>query len=366
MRDHDRARPLLRLAVAGAWFLSGWMHRVYDGRPGALGRVFGPVERLTYRLLGIDPAQEQTWREYARSVLLFSAAGVGAPLRPPAAAGPPAAQPRRLEGRPPRHRVQHRLELRHQHQLAELRRRVDDVVPHADGRPGGAELRLRRRRHRHRRRADPRLHALRLGDDRQLLGRPRSAAASTCCSRSPSCSRSCSSSRGVVQTFAGPVTAHTLEGAEQVIARGPAASQIAIKHLGTNGGGFFNANSAHPFESGTPLTNTLELWAELLIAVRDALPVRPHARPPAPGRRAVRGDGLIFGTGLAVSLSAETRSTPALTAAGLVTRAQHGGQGAAAHRAGGGDVLGRHDDDVDRRRQLRRTTRTRGRRRHRR
>ena len=98
-------------------------------------------------------------------------------------------------------------------------------------------------------------------------------------------------SRGVVDTFAGPVTAHTLEGAEQVIERGPAASQIAIKQLGTNGGGFFNANSAHPFESSTPLTNTLELWSELLIAF--ALPFlfgRMVGRP-APGRRAVRRDG---------------------------------------------------------------------------
>ena len=63
--------------IAAAWFLSGWMHRVYDGRTGPLGRVFGPVERVTYRLLGIDPGKEQTWREYARSVLLFSAASVG-------------------------------------------------------------------------------------------------------------------------------------------------------------------------------------------------------------------------------------------------------------------------------------------------
>jgi len=70
---------------------------------------------------------------------------------------------------------------------------------------------------------------------------------------------------GVIQNFHSYQMAHTLHGAEQVIPMGPAASQIAIKQLGTNGGGFFNANSAHPFENPTPLTNLLEMLAILLI-----------------------------------------------------------------------------------------------------
>jgi len=72
--------------------------------------------------------------------------------------------------------------------------------------------------------------------------------------------------QGVVQTFSHYETATTLQGAHQVIPLGPAASQIAIKHLGTNGGGFFNANSAHPFESPTPFTNFLEMLAEIIIS----------------------------------------------------------------------------------------------------
>lgn len=72
-------------------------------------------------------------------------------------------------------------------------------------------------------------------------------------------------SQGVVQNFSHYITAHTLEGAEQVLPMGPAASQIAIKQLGTNGGGFFNANSAHPFENPNPLTNWLEMLSILLI-----------------------------------------------------------------------------------------------------
>jgi len=73
-------------------------------------------------------------------------------------------------------------------------------------------------------------------------------------------------SQGVVQNFAAPVVAHTLQGAEQSLSMGPAASQIAIKQLGTNGGGFFNANSAHPFENPTAFSNLLEMLSILVIS----------------------------------------------------------------------------------------------------
>lgn len=71
--------------------------------------------------------------------------------------------------------------------------------------------------------------------------------------------------QGVVQNFSSYNEAVTLEGAKQFIPAGPAASQVAIKQLGTNGGGFFNANGAHPFENPTPLSNFLEMLAILLI-----------------------------------------------------------------------------------------------------
>jgi K+-transporting ATPase ATPase A chain len=72
-------------------------------------------------------------------------------------------------------------------------------------------------------------------------------------------------SQGVVQNFSGGTEAHTLEGATQVIPGGPVASQEAIKELGTNGGGFYNANSAHPFENPNGVTNLLQLFLLLVI-----------------------------------------------------------------------------------------------------
>ena len=72
-------------------------------------------------------------------------------------------------------------------------------------------------------------------------------------------------SMGVIQNLHPYTTITTLEGAKQVIAQGPVASQEAIKQLGTNGGGFFNANSAHPFENPTPLSKLLQMFLIFLI-----------------------------------------------------------------------------------------------------
>jgi K+-transporting ATPase ATPase A chain len=71
---------------------------------------------------------------------------------------------------------------------------------------------------------------------------------------------------GIPQTLLGSVDATTLEGAKQTIALGPVASQEAIKQLGTNGGGFFNANAAHPFENPGTISNMLSIWSMLLIS----------------------------------------------------------------------------------------------------
>ncbi|WP_204806559.1 potassium-transporting ATPase subunit KdpA [Mycobacterium riyadhense] len=72
-------------------------------------------------------------------------------------------------------------------------------------------------------------------------------------------------SQGVIQNLHGFTVANTIEGAVQLIPGGPAASQVAIKQLGTNGGGFFNVNSSHPFENYTPLSNFIETWSIAII-----------------------------------------------------------------------------------------------------
>lgn len=72
--------------------------------------------------------------------------------------------------------------------------------------------------------------------------------------------------QGVPQNLSHYVSADTIEGAHQTIAQGPVASQLAIKQIGTNGGGFFNANSAHPYENPTPLSNFIEVYAILALA----------------------------------------------------------------------------------------------------
>ena len=83
---------------------------------------------------------------------------------------------------------------------------------------------------------------------------------------------------------------------DQVIAQGPVASQEAIKMLGTNGGGFFNANSAHPFENPTPLTNLFAAAFDLRDPRRADLHARPHDRIAAPWLGRLGGDGgALFG-----------------------------------------------------------------------
>ncbi|MES2304024.1 MAG: potassium-transporting ATPase subunit KdpA [Gemmatimonadota bacterium] len=124
-------------------------------------------------------------------------------------------------------------------------------------------------------------------------------------------------SQGVVQTFDGARTAITLEsGAKQAIAVGPVASQVAIKQLGTNGGGFFNVNSAHPFENPTPFSNLLELVSILLIPVACCFTLGLMVRDKRQGRAIFAAMAVIFALAIAVTVPAEQRGTPALAAAG--------------------------------------------------
>ena len=124
-------------------------------------------------------------------------------------------------------------------------------------------------------------------------------------------------SQGVVQTLGPYVQAQTLEGGEQTIALGPTASQDAIKFLGTNGGGFFNANSAHPFENPTPLTDFLQVLAMLLISAALPFAFGSMIKNEGQGKAIFASMLVLYLMGLAVALLAETSGNPLLEDLGV-------------------------------------------------
>jgi potassium-transporting ATPase potassium-binding subunit len=121
-------------------------------------------------------------------------------------------------------------------------------------------------------------------------------------------------SQGVVQNFSAFVQGTTLEGATQLIPMGPAASQIAIKQLGTNGGGFFGVNSAHPFENPTPFSNFLQVLAILLIPVAQVFAFGRMMKKPKEGFAILCAMFLIFIPLLTFSLWSEHQGIPGLGA----------------------------------------------------
>ncbi|WP_048190531.1 potassium-transporting ATPase subunit KdpA [Methanobacterium sp. SMA-27] len=124
-------------------------------------------------------------------------------------------------------------------------------------------------------------------------------------------------SQGVVQTVGPYVTAHTLEGVNQTIALGPVASQEAIKMLGSNGGGFFNANSAHPFENPNGITNILETFAILLIPISIVFAFGYIIRNFKQGLAIFAAMMILLVGGMGVAYYAESPSNPIIQKLGV-------------------------------------------------
>ena len=120
--------------------------------------------------------------------------------------------------------------------------------------------------------------------------------------------------QGVPQDLARYVHATTLEGGQQVIAQGPVASQLAIKQLGTNGGGFFNANSAHPYENPTPLSNLLEMVFILLIPAAFCFMFGRMVKDMRQGVAILAAMLVLFVGALALTYGSEIGGNPELSA----------------------------------------------------
>ena len=123
--------------------------------------------------------------------------------------------------------------------------------------------------------------------------------------------------QGMPQNLHGYVTAHTLEGAKQVIAQGPAASQIPIQTLGTNGGGFFNANAAHPYENPTALTTMLTVFLEFLIGAALTMTFGRMVGNMKQGWALFGAMAILFLVGAFICYGAESAGNPAFAPLGI-------------------------------------------------
>ena len=255
---------LVALVVAGTRLLGPYLARVYGDGPAPGDRVFAPVERLLYRLGGIDPRREQPWTLYALSLLAFSAVcTIGLYLLQRVQGALPL-NPTDVGSVPPALAFNTAVSFvtntnwqnyGGESTMSHLTQMVGLTVQNFVSAAVGIAVAVALIRGLARRRSDT------IGNfwvdlvrttTRVLL--PLSVAVALLLA-----------SQGVVQTLRGPVQAQTVEGASQQIYRGPIASQEAIKEIGTNGGGIVNANSAHPFENPTAFTNLVEMLALLLI-----------------------------------------------------------------------------------------------------
>jgi len=254
------------IIVALAKPIGLWLFALYEGRSTPLHRLLGPVERGFYRLAGIDPAEEQVWRRYAVHMLAFNTAlllftylilrlqGV-LPLnqRGYPEMGADGAFNTAISFTTNTNWQWYSGEATLSNLSQMLGLTIHNFLSAATGIAVAFALF----------RGFARREAKGVGNFWADMTRV------TLYLLLPICVVYAIFliASGVPQTFTASVDATTLEGARQTIALGPVASQEAIKMLGTNGGGFFNANSAHPFENPTALTNLVEMLSIFAIGV---------------------------------------------------------------------------------------------------
>ncbi|CCJ07940.1 potassium-transporting ATPase subunit KdpA [Methylocystis sp. SC2] len=307
---------VLVAVIVAAIPLGGYVARVLAGEQNLLTPALAPIERVFYRLAGVDPAREQNWLAYTMAMLAFSVIGFVSlyalqrlqaylPLNPQGFGGVPAdlAFNTSISFVTNTNWQNYGGESTMSHLTQMLGLTVHNFVSAATGLAMAFALV----------RGFSRAESPTIGNFWVDLTRstlyvllPMSIVVALALV-----------ALGVPQTLQGSIEATTLEGAKQTLAIGPVASQEAIKELGTNGGGFFNANSAHPFESPNALSNMLEIWALLVIPFATAFAFGRAVFDYRQGRAIAVTMMIVLVAGVLVAYWAEAGGNPLLTEIGV-------------------------------------------------
>ena len=306
MHSYDYALLLafFALVLLPAPWLGRFYYKVMEGQRTWLSPLLGPVERGCYRLAGVDPATEQSWKTYALALLAFNLAGFGLLFAVLLLQGHLPLNPQHLPGQEWSlafntavsfmtntnwQSYSGEASLSYLSQMLGLT--VQNFVSAATGLAVLVALC----------RGIARRSASTLGNFWVDMTR------ATLYGLLPLCLLLALLLvwQGVPQTFTDYVHALTLQGADQVIPLGPAASQIAIKQLGTNGGGFFGVNSAHPFENPSAWSNLFEVVSILLIPAALLFTFGHYVRDLRQSRALLASMLIVFVIGLGLTLYAE-------------------------------------------------------------
>jgi len=292
-----------------------YMFRIFEGDRQPLPRFFGPIERLTYRLCGVDPKEQQDWKQYSVAMLLFSAITLLVtyaierlqnvlPLNP-ANLGPVSAD--LAFGTASSFTTNTNWQAYGGESTMSYLTQMAGLAWHnfiSVGVGIGIMLVIARGLTYRLQPGAPRTIGnfwVDLNRSVIYLLMPFSVVMALVLVW-----------QGVLQNFSSYVELTTLEGAKQTLAMGPTASQIAIKQLGTNGGGFFNVNSAHPFEGGTPLANFMEMVAILAIPAAQTYMYGLMARDTKQGWTLFGAMAILFFMGVTTAYYFEARPNPVL------------------------------------------------------
>ena len=304
------------IVVALAKPIGLWLFALYEGRRTPVHILFAPVERGFYRLAGIDPAQEQGWRRYAVHMLLFNAvlmAFTYAVLRLQAV----------LPGNPQRlAAVGEHLSFNTavsfttntnwqsyggEGTMSNLSQMLGLTIHNFLSAATGIALAFALFR------GFARREAATVGNFWADVTRITLYLLLPLCAVLTIAYIAC----GVPQTLAGVVDVQTLEGARQSLLLGPVASQEAIKMIGTNGGGFFNANSAHPFENPTALTNLIQMLSIFAIGAGLTWTFGKAVGNTRQGWAILSAMMVLFLAGVTVAYGAEAAGNPVLHQLGV-------------------------------------------------